>query len=267
MKKELSLALLIILGLKVYWHYYAINIALFEVINGYGWNNAEFWYAITFLGDGAVAFSLLIFFVRRFPNILWQGFLIALVLGAFIQCAKHLCFVSRPAALLGSEHIHIIGAVLRHYSFPSGHALTAFAFAALLAHHLSAPWRAGLILLAALIGLSRVVVGAHWPLDVVIGGAIGWFGANWVIQLSQFITLQSRTGILFLYGVWLACAISLWVDTGHYPQAAFFVRALTVAGLLYWLIAPMLASGANLIKSRIDNKNPAAHGKLKKQLW
>lgn len=57
-------------------------------------------------------------------------------------------------------------------SFPSDHALAAFAIAAALAStrpRLSL----GLLALAALLGLSRVFVGIHYPLDIVGGAILG----------------------------------------------------------------------------------------------
>ncbi len=58
------------------------------------------------------------------------------------------------------------------YSFPSGHATVSFACATVLA--LAVP-RLGLPLyaLAALIALSRVYVGVHYPFDVLAGAVLG----------------------------------------------------------------------------------------------
>ena len=69
-------------------------------------------------------------------------------------------------------------------SFPSGHAAGSMIFfltlALLLAHRGS--WRrwaaAAAVLVAMLVGLSRIMLGVHWPSDVVGGWA---FGALWVL--------------------------------------------------------------------------------------
>ncbi len=57
-------------------------------------------------------------------------------------------------------------------SFPSGHAATSFACAAILASaepRLTAPF----LVLAAAIAFSRIYVGVHYPLDVVGGAVLG----------------------------------------------------------------------------------------------
>jgi undecaprenyl-diphosphatase len=58
------------------------------------------------------------------------------------------------------------------FSFPSGHAASAFAVAVALAGQ-----GAGLgplaLLLASAIGVSRIYLGAHYPLDVAVGAVLG----------------------------------------------------------------------------------------------
>lgn len=74
-------------------------------------------------------------------------------------------FVNHPAIELGV-------APLDRYSFPSGHTLHAVAFAwQACAHFPELAWV--LVPLAVLIAASRVVLGLHYPSDVLAGAAIG----------------------------------------------------------------------------------------------
>jgi undecaprenyl-diphosphatase len=62
------------------------------------------------------------------------------------------------------------------YSFPSGHALNAFAACGLLS--LAEPGLAAPSLaVAANIAVARVALGRHYATDVIAGGAIGTFAA------------------------------------------------------------------------------------------
>ncbi|HEY6663391.1 MAG TPA: phosphatase PAP2 family protein [Sphingomicrobium sp.] len=74
--------------------------------------------------------------------------------------------------------------VVKTSSFPSGHAASSMIFLLTIALVLTAGTRwsrmaaAGAILLSLLIGTSRVMLGVHWPSDVVGGWA---FGMLWVL--------------------------------------------------------------------------------------
>jgi undecaprenyl-diphosphatase len=68
------------------------------------------------------------------------------------------------------------------FGFPSGHTAVACAMAVVVASVLPARWRWAPFAVAAVVGLGRLYVGAHYPLDVV-GGAL-WGSAVGVVVVA-----------------------------------------------------------------------------------
>ena len=60
------------------------------------------------------------------------------------------------------------------HGYVSGHAAVAAAMAAVITPYVARPWKIVVWSLAILVGLARVYVGAHLPLDVVGGAVMGW---------------------------------------------------------------------------------------------
>lgn len=70
------------------------------------------------------------------------------------------------------DHLNAFITPSDKFSFPSGHAAAAFVFAAILAHFY--PAVSGVVYgLATLIGVSRVMLGVHYPADILAGAALG----------------------------------------------------------------------------------------------
>jgi membrane-associated phospholipid phosphatase len=169
------------------------NASLFLAVNAWPLATGDApWASLTVLGEGAAMLALSALLIGRRPALLWTVVLASLLVTATLHPLKDLLDVARPAHVLGAGSIHVVGETLTRRSFPSGHAATAFAAAALLLPLRRATWSRALVLaLASLVALSRLAVGAHWPLDVLAGAALGWLCGGAALHLAQ----RSRWGL------------------------------------------------------------------------
>ncbi len=137
----------------------------------------------TALGNGFYLFPLGLLLMALFARknfrrdfILWASTsFISFIIGTTL---KHLVHRNRPLSVFHdgiTNHqisVHVLGPSLYANSFPSGHTFTVFSTASLFAGlypGLALP----LYAIASLTGLSRIYVGAHFPLDVLGGIVIG----------------------------------------------------------------------------------------------
>ncbi|WP_455577531.1 phosphatase PAP2 family protein [Anaerosinus sp.] len=78
------------------------------------------------------------------------------------------------------------------YSFPSGHTGIAFAAAGIYLRYLPLKYGIGAMVLAGLMGFSRLYLGAHYPSDVIIAAFIGSVSALLIIKLSRYINEKTK---------------------------------------------------------------------------
>jgi undecaprenyl-diphosphatase len=100
--------------------------------------------------------------------------------------------VDRPRPFVSHPSIHSFLSHAADASFPSDHATAAFAIAGVLVIRLG--MRAVPVLVAALaLAVSRVVVGVHYPSDVLAGALIGLAAAAIVCALAPRVARVVRT--------------------------------------------------------------------------
>lgn len=178
---------------------------------------------LTELGNGSIVGILALGLTVKYPAIAKRFLLITIIAGILIAGFKQLFADPRPAGVLAQTDFHIIGDVLKKYSFPSGHATTAFAMAGFIMLTFSSmPLRIFVLVLAVLAGLSRISVGAHWPEDILAGAVLGLLIAyvGCLLSLKPF-TLKGS----YFAGAFLALAALI----GNLTAPADFPEVTTIA--------------------------------------
>lgn len=184
--------------------YWAFQLNEFLLLNHYfaGYSQS-FWSNVTLFGDASVLLPLcsLVLFVR--PSALLAVLTSVPMAALSTQLGKAFWSVPRPGAILDQAHFRVIGEVLSgHNSLPSGHTITIFtatiAMLVIFFPKIQTAYDWCLVYLvvgfAAVVGVSRIAVGAHWPMDVLNGCAFGWLAG-----ISGALIVQK----------W-ACGWSLW---------------------------------------------------------
>jgi undecaprenyl-diphosphatase len=117
----------------------------------------------------------------------------SIIMGTLITLPVKLA-ISRPrpfATLPGAIAFEAEGGS----SFPSGHAMRAFASAYVLSY-LWPKLKAPFYLLACLVGFSRIYLGQHYPFDVLAGASIGPIVGYLTIRFeNRILKVASRFGI------------------------------------------------------------------------
>ena len=126
-------------------------------------------------------------------------------------------------------------------SFPSGHSASIICAITLLMLYLrKIRWFLILPLIGIMIALTRVVIGVHWPLDIAVGGLIGYVIALLGIWISQNTSVASWAIVRqFTALLPFAASIYLIFRTPIYQEVMLLeivsgVTALTLISLKHW---------------------------------
>ncbi len=129
------------------------------------------------------------------PRLLWAWLCAAPVAVILVRIGKEWLMSPRPAGVIEHAQIRLVGEPMELASMPSGHTLTAFAVAGSIYFALDAQRRQRFMwlwLMAALVGLSRIALGAHWPGDVVVGACLG----VWAAAIGHLLWRRIGPGVL-----------------------------------------------------------------------
>jgi undecaprenyl-diphosphatase len=147
--------------------------ALFHLINSLpSWLYRFFWLVMQLGTYGAIFVMAGVALLSRRVRLALELLAAGLIAYYAAIGLKDLVNRARPDALINGVVIH--GQPAQGLGFPSGHAAVSAALAATAVPFLARRWRRWIWLLPITVGIARIFVGAHLPLDVVGGFVLGW---------------------------------------------------------------------------------------------
>jgi len=215
----------------------SLNRAFFLWANSLSSGNGDvFWSIVTIMGDTLIVLCLILPAIKVRPDVIWAVMIAAIVSGVLVHGLKEFTDMPRPPGVFERKDLHLIGYVADSASFPSGHTAAIFTLLGAVFVLIADCRIKGLLLaLAIMVGLSRMVVGIHWPLDVAGGavtGLVSGFAGVWLARRTPWglsLTAQRiQAGVVIL-----SAFLTIAFHDGGYPQARYFMILLPLA-LLLW---------------------------------
>lgn len=152
---------------------------------------------VSLLGDMGAVWILLsigLFLWKKWRKTGEMG-LCAVVLSVLVNNLFLKNFVARSRPFTVIESLVPLIQKPTDYSFPSGHTACAFAVGFLLFRRLPKPYGILCLILAILIGVSRIYLGVHYPSDVIAGMISGIcisYAAEWIVEHFPHIFLHRK---------------------------------------------------------------------------
>jgi len=235
--------LLVLVGLAVFNS--AWNQAWLLQVHASETGPAALWSFLTQFGEGGAALLLLIVAAQFAPltsALVLKSFLLGSLLSPLL---KNWAGVPRPLGALEPGLLKPIGTpAAGSNAMPSGHAMTIAATIALaiyMTRRLKYRWPLWIALvgLGVMIALSRVVVGAHWPADVLVGSGLGLLVAllavTWEQRSPWSPRLQTKPFQLVLLLLELGLVLYLFkakTDTDAARLAFDLIATVGIAGAM-----------------------------------
>lgn len=185
----------------------------------------------------------------------WEMLAVGLVAVALADGSGHLMkdLFARQRPCNALDNVHLLVGCSGSFSMPSNHASNAFGFAMVYPFYRRNALNPLFLAVAALVGISRVYVGVHYPFDVVAGSIVGALAAYASVTLykNAIAAYRARAYEKLLYLLILVVSLfrvyyilttpfDLSADEAHYwewsrrPALSYYSKGPAIAYLI-WL--------------------------------
>lgn len=169
----------------------AIDHAVFLVINHLPHNDVSNWFALFLSGVGSAGIIWICVGVYVFLHEEKKDHRFFMPIGLVLMSCwvgvegllKYIFQRPRPSIIDGA---YVIGSA-SWFSFPSSHAAISFAMATVFSRY-EPRGRVVWYTIAFCISFSRIYLGVHYPLDVLVGGLVGWGIGMVALRLHSYPT-------------------------------------------------------------------------------
>lgn len=205
-------------------------------------------YNLTQLGDEIIVISFLSIFIIYAPKI-WECLIPASLVSCILTILlKKIFAIPRPAAIFDNNSFIIIGKALNgHSSLPSGHSITAFTILTVLLfafmpkkQNTKILWVTFIVITGLMLVFTRVAVGAHFPLDVIIGSIIGYISGLLGIFINEKYKIWTWIDNIKYYPIFgLLFLICSWVIINKITNdnlIIFYLSLTSLAVSLYKIV-------------------------------
>lgn len=194
-------------------------------------------HTITSFGNGMFLLAIALALGHKNPRFLFAVLIAAILGGITSNVLKSHFNALRPPAIIIESAFHLADNAFKYDSFPSGHTLTAFLFASICSCFLKRIWATfALLAMATLVGLTRIGLGIHWPIDTLIGGMLGCIIGLGAYALSKkLFTFYGIKMYIFTTCIFVTACLLLLTQKNDYTLAQPMLSMIALSAVILFI--------------------------------